>query len=318
MLSKNKKSMLKRISIIIITLLFVLSVLGMATTKIVYDSIFERYDDEIIKTPKALSQMVNNRELKEYYSGENLLQGYLYKTDSTLDCNGLVVFAPGFHSGADSYLWQIKSLCDYGWAVFAFDCTGSYRSEGDSTIGFPQIICDMDATLKYIENNNRFGYNDIVLLGHSRGGYAACCALNYDYDISAVVSISGVNSAMEGVIGSSTQYVGSFAYSNYGFLWLYQAILFGTDTLNMSADDEISNSDVPVMIIHGNEDTQVPMERFSIISHSDEIDSQNVQYYVCDKKNQNGHTNLLFDKDGTANKELMEEINTFLLNNTGD
>ncbi len=311
----NKRKIIKRISIIIISILLAFSFISMIATKVIYDSIFVRYDSDVSPSQK-LSEMLSDRQTFDYEGEENLLRGYLYESAEENKKDALIILAPGFHAGADDYLWQIKSLCDYGWSVFAFDSTGSCESQGESAVGFPQILLDMDATLKYIENNDRFGYNDIVLLGHSRGGYAVCCALKYDYDISAVVSVSGVNSAMEGIMGSSTQYVGNFAYANYGFLWLYQSMLFGTDTANVSADEEINQSDVPVLIVHGNNDEDVPIDRFSIISHSDEINSETVEYYICRDKNHNGHTDLLFDDDGSANDKLMEEINNFLTKNT--
>ena len=310
----EKKFNIKRILIIIISVLLIFSLVSMAVTKIVYDNIFVRYDCHI-KIPAKLNWLVDSREEKNYYSGENKLCAYLYRCDDEISEDTLIVIAPGFNACADNYLWQIESFITRGWSVFAFNSTGCCSSEGDSSVGFPQELCDIEATLKYIENNDRFGYNDIVLFGHSRGGYAACCALSYDFDISAVVSVSGINSAMEGIMGSSTQYVGPLAYGNYGFLWLYQAMLFGTDTLSLSADSEISKSDVPVLLIHGKEDTQVPMDRYSIVSHKEEITSDNVEYIIRSSPDNSGHTDLLFDEDGTANDELMQEIHEFLLKN---
>lgn len=313
----EKKSVFKRILIIIITALIVFSVVSLAVTKLVYDGIFARFDCEISVPPEIPAEMVADRETKEYYSGENKLSGYLYRGSKAPQGSALIVIAPGFNACADSYLWQIKSLLDYGWSVFAFNTTGCCSSEGDSSVGFPQELCDTEATLKYIENNGRFGYNDIVLLGHSRGGYAVCCALSLGFDISAVVSISGINSAMEGVIGSAAEYVGPLAYGNYGFLWAYQAMLFGAETLNLSAGEEISKSDVPVLIVHGAEDEKVPLDRYSIISHRDEITSENVEYIIRSAPDSDGHTDLLFDEDGTANDELMAEINEFLVKSVG-
>lgn len=308
-----KKSRLKKVLITIIIALIAFSAISMTATKIIYDTIFARCDGEYAKIPAQLEQMVNSRKESEYLSGENLLAGYFYACQNESKKDTLVVIAPGFNSGADSYLWQIKSLLDYGWSVFAFDTTGSFESGGDSAVGFSQELCDMKATLDYIEENNRFGYKDIALLGHSRGGYAVCCALGYEYDISAVISISGVNSAMEGIISTSVNYVGYFAYGNYGFLWLYQTMLFGADVVNMSASEEISQSDTPVLIVHGSEDELFPDDKYSIISHRDEITSSQVEYLICSTDGQNGHTSLLFDTDGTANKQLMSEINDFLV-----
>lgn len=280
----------------------------MVITKFVYDGIFCRYDTEA-KIPTTLSDTVDSRTLHSIRSGDNALAGYFYPGVGSEYANGLVVLVPGFHAGGDDYLWQISSLLDYGWSVFTFDPTGSLQSGGRNQVGFAQLIPDLEAVLKYIEKNQNFGYNDIVLMGHSRGGYAACCVLAQERDIAAVVSVSGVNSSMEGVMQLSSGAIGPVAYGNYGFLWLYQAILFGEDTLNLDASEIISESDVPVLIIHGTQDTQIPMDRSSIISHKSEISSENVEYLTCPA----GHTDLLYDADGTASDDLMESIHTFLM-----
>lgn len=309
----NKKSLLKRILITIIAAIIAFSAISMVITKIVYDNIFTRYDCGYTSVPDELVNTVENRITYQYSSGENQLCGFLYESTSQNTNDALVVLAPGFNACADDYLWQIKSLNDYGWAVFAFDTTGCCHSEGESSVGFAQELIDIDATLSYIEQNGAFGYNDIMLLGHSRGGYAACCVLGYEHDITAVVSVSGINSAMEGVIGSSVDKVGAVAYCNYPFLWLYQSMLFGTGVMSISADEALNLADIPALIVHGSDDELVPSEQYSIISHRDSIVSQNVEYYICDESGQNGHTNLLFDDDGTANDELMKKINDFYI-----
>ncbi len=312
----ERKFRIKRILIVIITVLIALSAISMVATKFIYDGIFARYDS-IAEIPAELAETVSSREKLEYYSGENRLQGYLYRSEAENRHDDLIIMATGINSGADDYLWQIRSLLDYGWSVFAFDATGCCESEGDSAVGFAQILLDLNETICYIENNNRFGYNRIVLFGHSRGGYAACCALEYEHDISAVVTVSGINSAMEGVIGSSAQYVGPLAYGNWGGLWLYQTALFGGDVVGLTADDAISSSDVPVLIVHGQNDKGAPTDKYSVISHRDEIESDSVEYIVCTDKGQDGHTSLLFGEDGRANERLMSQINDFLVRSVG-
>lgn len=313
-MTSAKKISFKKGLVIILSAFLIFTTLSMVATKLVYDNIFARYEAESVAYPAELAPMVTGREKKTYPAGENQLVGYLYTANSTVAKDGLIVIAPGFHAGTEQYLWQIKSLLDYGWSVFIFDMTGSGASEGDSAVGFAQAIRDMEATLTFLEQNDRFGYTDLFLLGHSRGGYAACCCLQAEYDIAAVVSISGVNSAMEGVMGSSVEAVGPIAYGNYGFLWLYQAMLFGPELLGRSADKAISQSETPVLIVHGQADEDVPIDRFSIISHREEIDSDWVKYLICTEPEQDGHTNLLFEKDGTANQALMAQIHAFLSN----
>ena len=240
------------------------------------------------------------------------MAGFLYESSSELKNDTLIVLAPGFNACSESYLWQIKELCDYGWSVFAFDATGTGSSEGSTSIGFPQEVIDLEKTLDFIEENNRFNYKNVALMGHSRGGYAVCCALAEKRDIAAVISISGVNSAMEGVIGASKKYVGNFAYANYGLLWLYQTMLFGEDVVNLRADEVLKTTQTPVLVIHGKDDGKIPINEFSIMSYKDKIANGNVEYFVCGDAGSSGHNDLLFDSDGTADDILIGKINDFL------
>lgn len=306
-----KKSNAKRILVIIITVIVAFCVVSMAATKIIYDSLFVRYDTPA-QIPQELSQMVQQRQLCQFPSGENLLTGYCYTPPEDADKHGLIVLVPGFHAGGDDYLWQIHALLEYGWGVFTFDTTGTLRSEGESQVGFSQSVPDLEAALKYIENQQQFGYNELVLMGHSRGAYAACCMLSRDWDIAAVVSVSGVNSAMDAIMQASSSKIGPISYGNYGFLWLYQAMLFGKDTLELQASESLSGKGVPALVIHGTKDTQMPVSTDSIIAYREEITSSQVEYLLLDA----GHTDILFSGDGTANDALMQEIHDFLLRAT--
>lgn len=216
-MASAKKSVFKKVLIIILAVLTVHCAGSMIATKLIYDSIFSRYSAEVTEPVPELRHTVDNRECFFYDYEELTLAGYLYRCQSDAARDTLVVLAPGFHAGADNYLWQTKALLDRGWSVFSFDPSGSCRSSGDSYVGFPQEILDLNATLEFIEENGRFGYQNIALLGHSRGGYAAGCVLSYGHDVDAVVTVSGVNSAMEGIMGYSASAIGPLAYGNYGF-----------------------------------------------------------------------------------------------------
>ncbi len=302
---KTKNKLLKRIGSIIV-IITVLTLLVMSIlTKVIYDLSFER-QEIISEIPASLQQMVAAREEHRFQSGKHQLFGALYRGGQA----GLIVMAPGYHSATDEYLWQIKSLLDRGWGIFIFDPTGSGRSEGESSIGFSQELLDLRAALDYIEEQGRFGYREMMLLGHSRGGYAACGILDEGYDIAAVVSISGVNSAMDAVIQPAADAIGPIAYGNYPLLWLYQVFLFGKDTAATDAAEAIAASEVPVLIVQGSADPLYPPERYSIYSHREELEGAQVSYYLCETPGQDGHTDLLFGKGG-ANGALMDRIHQF-------
>lgn len=303
----NKKRKKVLISIIITVLL--LFILPFFATKWIYDGVFARYDCGRHSTATDASLPC---QAFRYPSGNNMLSGYWFACEDDNNKNTLIVLVPGHHACTDTYRWQIHELLAYGWSVFSFDATGSCSSDGASSVGFPQTIHDLNATLDYLASRNNLNYEHVVLLGHSRGGYAACCSLAYGHDVSAVVSVSGINSAMDGAIGAASQYVGDFAYGNYGFLWLYQALLFGKETVNLRADQVLSDADTPVLLIHGAEDTVVPMDRYSIVSHRDDIENENAEYLVCQSPDNAGHTDLLFDKDGTAEDNIILAIDRFL------
>ena len=302
---------MKKVLRIMVTIFLLYCILSMVATVFICNRIFSRYD-AAVAVPPPLQTMVDSRQVHRYSDGENTLCGYLYRADREVDRQGLVVIAPGFRASADSYLWQIRSFLDYGWSVFIFDPTGSCNSQGSSTVGFSQELLDLESSLKYIANQDYFGYNNLVLFGHSRGGYAACCALRSDFPVSAVVSVSGVDSAMHGLIGSSENYVGPLAYANYGFLWVDHAFRFGTEIVNLSAYRQIAESDVPTLVVHGATDTQVSADRHSIYAHRDSNHDDNVRFLLWTETNQDGHTSILFDEDGTANDELMLKIHLFL------
>lgn len=303
-----KKSRFKRISITIITVFFVICALSLVTTKLVYDSIFVRYDAPA-EIPQGVIPTQQNRQICRFPSGDNLLTGYYYGAQKPNPTNALIVLVPGFHAGGDDYLWQIRELMDCGWSIFTFDTTGTLRSEGENQVGFSQSLLDLEAALKYLRENQLLGHTQLVLMGHSRGAYAACCALAHEEEIAAVVSISGVNSPMEAVMQMSAQTVGAVSYVNYGFLWLYQASLFGADRLDQTAAEAISNCSVPVLVVQGRQDAQVPPDAASIFSHKAKISSSQVEYLLFDA----GHTDILYDADGTANNALINDIHQFLL-----
>lgn len=308
---KKKKTNFRKIWKVIVIVLAVYLVSQIVMTKIIYDAVFPRYDKEQEELTESLMALVEQREYVTFDSGEYELQGYYYMT-SDGKSNQLVVIAPGLNSGADNYLRQIEYFVSDGFDVFAFDSTGSCNSTGKSQIGFSQEVYDLDAALGYVESN--YQYEDVYLFGHSRGGYSVCAMLGSEHEISAVATISGLNSAMEAVMGLSGKYVGKLAYSNYPLLWLYQVMLFDMETVNISAEEKINDSTIPVLVVQGTQDDTAPMEEFSIYSHKENLREDDVCYYICDTDGKNGHTNLMFETDGTVNIDCMQNICEFYRN----
>ncbi len=310
MVSSKKKS-LKRIGLGIVIAIVSWILVSCIVTVVIYDSTFPRYD-EIPEMPTELLHLKNERKDVSFECGDNTLSGYVYDNEA----DGLIIISPGFKASTEDYLWQIDSLLNKGWAVFIYDTTGSCRSEGDSSKGFPQAVEDLRAALQFVESNNRFGYKSIYILGHSRGALAACSVLDEGYDIAAVCSISGVNSSMDAIMQPVADKIGFIAYGNYPFLWLYQTVLFGAETAHSDAAEEIAESNIPVLVVQGTEDELYTEDEYSVYSHIIDDNASNVEYFLCDDEGKNGHTDLLFDGQNAANEELMLEIDRFFKENS--
>ncbi len=299
-----KKPIFKKILIGVIIAIVVFISVSMVATKIIYDYIFKGYDCE--KCPhKSEDGLLPEKEEHYYVLGDETLYGYRLKNEAQSD--SLIVVAPGFNACADEYLAVAKYFLDAGYDIFIFDCMGSGKSTG-TYVGFPQEVTDLDATLELVYD---MGYENIFLFGHSRGGYAACCNINNEIPVTAVASISGVNSAMDGVMSSSVNAIGGAAYINYPFLWIYQNSLFGYKLSNISAADELEKSDSPALIIHGAGDTDFPTDKYSVYSQKDNIENKQISFRLYKREGHDGHTSILFDDDNTANAELMSEIDNF-------
>ncbi len=280
---------------------------SLVATKRVYDAQFPRYD----RPDEALSARFSYQDIEDEYprtvvrfgSGRHTLQGYMYGAEHT---RALVVVAHGLGGGADSQLSQIMHFVDNGYMVFSYDCTGSYDSEGASTKGFVQSVLDLHAALTHLESRSDLASLPLILFGHSWGGYAVANVLHYNHDIQAVISVSGVNKAMDIVIEHGKQSLGWFIHTQYPFLWLYQHLLFGR-AASFDAISAINASDIPVLIIHGTQDEMVGCNTSSILAASDDITNPNVRTISCSTEGRNGHNNLFLTDEAIV---YIDEVNT--------
>ncbi len=288
----NQKRKIKIVGLSVVGLILVFSIISMIVVKVIYDNQFPRYErhDHTVTASLRYSDLEADypRRLVTFYSGPNRLKGYVYGLDQN---QGLVVVAHGLGGGADSYLPQIRYFVDQGWRVFAYDATGSFDSEGNSTKGFPQSLLDMDAALTYINAQPEFVNLPILLFGHSWGGYAAANILHYEHDIAGVVTVSAPNSAIEMIAEQGRKMMGSLINLQYPYLWLYQRMLFGS-VASLHAVEAINNSEAPVLIIHGTEDKTIDYQGSAIMAKIGAITNSNTRTLSPSEPGRRGHDNL--------------------------
>ena len=301
----GKRKMWKNIVIGLVVFVVVFSVVSLCVIKYFMDERFERtvlseYCFEI-RYEDVKEQY--DRELLQFMSGENQLQGYLYGQDNS---KGLVVVAHGIGGGAENYMAQILYFVDHGYTVFAYDNTGCYESEGENCIGLPQSAVDLDAALTYIESEERFKDMPVFLFGHSWGGYAVTAVLNETHNVTAVASVSGFNDPMTMMVEWAERMMGVLAYAEAPYIYIYEKSIVG-EHLGRRAVDGINKSDIPVLIMHGTADEVVEYDGAGIIAYKDEITNSKVEYFVSEQEMQNGHTDLMHTLESAQYLENVKE-----------
>ena len=282
--------------------------------KRIYDSCFERYDK---KDPSEIYGELDfsrvcdrlSRETVRFRGKRAVLQGYIY---TCKDAVGLVLVCHGMHAGADDYIPFIEYFVKNGFSVFAYDCTGTYASRGNSTVGIYTYVSDLDSALGYVERNSRLNQLPLFLFGHSCGGFAAAAILSIHKNIRACAAIAPFHDGLELVRAKGEQYVShlpQIIQKSFpgGLIDLYQCFLFGRYT-RLNATLGINSTEIPIFIAHGRNDEIISFDSQSVISKKDALREKNVHYYVGEGA-RSGHNSILHS---TRAVEYQEKIKSAL------
>lgn len=302
----NKKKTKKNIILSLGVALGGLSGAAIASYVKIYDGIFPRYERPNYKLIPGLvcydrlKKPIDRKEIS-FLSNDNLLKGYYYFTKRP---KGIVLIAHGIRSGADDYLNIIKYMIENRYNVFSFNYTGTFESEGDSTVGMCQSLVDVDNAIEYIQSNAEFNRLPLFLLGHSWGGYAVSSVLSLKKNIKACACISSIKNGYTMPLEKAEQYTGKLSATAKPFLNTYQKMLFG-DYTNYDGVMGINNSNIPVLIAHGVNDKAVTFEKQSLVSSKKEITNKRVVYYIG-KGLQDEHVSILYSIKAIAYQKIVE------------
>lgn len=280
--------------------------------KALYDSFFKRYEKRELNTVFGefdYSRVAERLPRTTFFfpSGPWKLQGYFYPCHGA---KGMVVVCHGMHAGSDDYIPFIEYFVRNGFAVFSYDCQGTYASEGNSTVGMCTPLVNLDHALTYIENDKQLSRYPLFLFGHSWGGYAATSVLSLHKNIRGCAAVAPFNSGYTLFVEKGEQYMTPVAdmFSvdfPKEFLDAYQALLF-KDYIKYSAVKGINSTNIPVYIAHGNRDLVISFGHQSVISHRNEIREKNVTYYIGTDA-QAGHNTILHSLRAVAYQEMVEK-----------
>lgn len=291
-------------SLITLSITLLYSAVSVAAINLVSSSLFSRNDTprDVFLSYDESRASGYRRQVVEFDSGGNRLRGYYYPGTSQ---KGLVVFAHGIDSCADSHLSEIGYFLDAGWSAFAFDGTGTSGSGGDGRVGLVQTKLDLEAALSYLESSGLSSGKQVCLYGHSMGGYAVAAALADGVDVAGVCCISAFDSPDEISSYAISTAIGPLSPVEAPFAWLHNRRLYG-GAADITATDGINaQPDVPVLVVYGTEDEVVPASEVGIAAHKGKLGGANATFVEISEAYRNRHATAWLSKRAA---ELVEAL----------
>lgn len=249
-----------------------------------------------------------NRENKDFLSAKNKLKGHFYyrRNQEDKDYLGIVVVIHGHQLLHEDYLIEINYFTQKGYLVYAYDSTGTGKSEGTAPIGQTQWMLDLNEALHMLENLVEYAQKPIYLWGHSIGAYAACAVMNFSHPrVKGIIAFAPSNSGYEFAktyweLHPHPSFITKQTYlamkkiedKNFGIYSEY-TVLSG-----------INNTDTKIVLIQSKDDPQVILEA-SMAKYEKKFTNKNAKVLILDEGK-----HWTFRKNKALNKDLMDRLYT--------
>ena len=321
---------MKKVVILISSIVIGILLMLYLSTVIVYDSIFNYRCTSETYLMASIDDFSNLERTRYEFNTrkDNKLVGYLY-SNSEVEEKGLVVFAHGLGGGGQTgYIEIFNYLSSNGYYVFAYDATGNDESEGKSVGGLPQGVIDLDYAINFTKTIDEVKDLPLMLMGFSWGAYSVSNVLNYQNDVKAVVAIAGWNESKNLIEYNSSRYVGVFSKVLLPFVSVHESIKYGKYA-SSKAMNGFENTDAKIMIVHSEDDQTVPIT-YGYNKYYEKYSSDD--RFIFKHYSNRGHADVFRSEDGAwyfnyANRKLdayinanndvtNEEINDFVSKNT--
>ena len=260
--AKKSKKALKIVIIVLVVLAVVITAGLYALSVMIYNQFFGiRYETNELMA-FSVSDFDGLRCEEHFFTSDKgqKLAGYLYTSNNDTYNDKIVVIAHGLGGGGhNSYMDVCNYFASNGFAVFAYDVTGNDNSEGESCYGLPQGVIDLRYAIDYVKSLDGSADSDILLLGHSWGGYSVTNVLTYHPDVKAVVSFAGFDKSTDLIYSQGKAMAGDAVDVVMPFLNIHEALTFGEYASN-NASKAFEATQAKIMVLHSWDDNTVPIE----------------------------------------------------------
>jgi len=304
-----KKSL--KISLLIIAIVLILCIVLYNVAVMIYSGSFNyrcTTDEESAFSLDEFPELNAEKHTFKTMQGHTLV-GHLYESkNEAIDEKAVIVFAHGMGAGGQiGYVDIFNFMAQNGYYVFAYDATANDESEGEVMGGLPQGIIDLDYAISYAQSIEEIKNLPFVLMGYSWGGMSVTNVLNYHPEVKAVVSMAGWNKSMDMIDYVGCGMVGPVAKLLLPFASIYEYVQYGKYAFSTSMNG-FANSNCPVMIVHGEEDTTIPIgygyeTYYEVYCGNDR--------FTFKKYDDRDHI-VMRDEEGNHDMALMTEVVEFL------
>ena len=225
--------------------------------------------DDFINLQHEEGSFVNSKGIKICYFV------YYYKNFSK---QGNILFCHGLGPGHTAYFAEIDALCKKGYKVLTLDYAGCGESGGE------RITSVNEPAQNVIELINHLNIQkDLILIGHSLGGYTALTVINKVNFIHKAVIISGF-------VDIASEMLGFFKFKSLANKVQKYEKKLNPDFADFDNWSYLKDTSDELLFIHSIDDTMVSYKYNTqrVIA----FNNPQIKSYICDKKKHNPNYSL--------------------------
>lgn len=285
-MKKNNK-FLEFLIVLVYGVFAITIIIPMIATTIIFKFVFGRRVDKTIHhlTPEDYPNLTTYPV--KFKSGKNKLAAYFVTDKSVAEYKAVLIVSHGIGCSRAGYLNRYDYFARKGYLVFAYDCTGTFESEGKGLKGLTQSQVDLENAIKYLDSLPQLKEYRILAYGHSWGGYGLASELNSKTaeKLAGAATLSGFNDIWGICKYQMARYTGKAVVLVKPWTYLYYLFLYGKRALYKGIDG-VNKYKGPVLVMHSRDDKTVPYDS-SVTIHRSENKNPQAKFVVLDGR---GHT----------------------------
>ena len=255
-----------------------------------------RYDKEVGIPYYSYTDFVDlKQEAFSFTNSKGIKISYFYYYYPNYKKDKIILFLPGIGPGHTAYLKEIQEICKRGFKVLSLDYTGTDKSEGKYLGSLNTPTEDVNELLDYLTLDK-----EVIVIGHSLGGYTSLNLLNLRNDINKGVIMAGflsVDSLINSLVKSKFISKQILKYERKKYPNYY-------DLDNVSF---LKESKKKILFIHSLDDQMVPYK--SSLEVVEKLNNENLITVTVDQR---GHNPNYSEKASKYLQEVFGKYNELI------